>query len=67
MYIGLYVNRPLFLSDFNKTCIFDRFFEKTPYILNLMKIRSVEAELFQADERTDGQKDGLDEVSNRFP
>jgi hypothetical protein len=41
-----------------------RFFEKYS-IWSFMKIRPVEAELFHAEGRTDGQKQ--DEVKSRFP
>jgi hypothetical protein len=47
MYIGLHVKCPLFLPDF--LC---RFSKKTQ-IENFMKIRSVGAELFHVDRRTD--------------
>ena len=46
MYIGLHVKYPLFLSEFNKTWIFST---KIIEILNFMKMRPVEAELFHAD------------------
>jgi len=54
MYIGLYVEYRLFLSDFNETWIFSIIFRKTKYpiLLNFMKIRPVGAELFHADGQT---------------
>ena len=52
MYIGLHVNYPLFLLDFNETPnFFDRFL-KNVLVSNFMEIRRVGAELFM---RTDGQ------------
>jgi hypothetical protein len=52
MYIGLHVNYPLFLSDFNETWIFLDRFSRNPKISNFMKIRPDGAEVFQADGRT---------------
>ena len=57
MYVGLHVKYPLFLSDFNESCIFSTGFRKNTQISNFMKIRSVEAELFHADGRTYGRRD----------
>jgi hypothetical protein len=65
MYIGLQVKFSLFLSDFSETQIFSTF-SKYAQILNLMKIRSVGAELFHEDKRTDGQTDRHDEANIRF-
>jgi len=50
-YIDLQVKYPLFLSDFNVTCIFST---EKPQILNSIKICPVGADLVM---RTDGQKD----------
>jgi hypothetical protein len=47
---------PLFLSDVNETWIFSIVFENIQ-ILNFMKIRPVEAELFHADELEDRRTD----------
>jgi hypothetical protein len=61
MYVGRHVQHPLFLSDFNETWIFlDRFSKYTK--IYFMKIPIVEAELFQADIRTDRR----DEDNSRF-
>ena len=61
MYIDLLVKYPLFLSDFNETWIFDRFW-KNPQIPYFMKMRPVGAELFHAE----GQTDKHDEANSRF-
>jgi hypothetical protein len=55
MYIGLYVNFLLVMSDFIETWIFSEDFRKI-LILNFMKIRPVGTELFHADGRTDMTK-----------
>ena len=55
MYIGLLVEYPLFLSNFNETIFFD-IFSKNIQILNVMKIRPAGTELFHADRRTDIMK-----------
>ena len=52
MCVGLHVNYPLFLSEFNETLIFNKFPKSTPQ-QNFMKILAVGAELFQVDGRTD--------------
>jgi hypothetical protein len=49
MHIGLHVKYPFFLSDFNETLIFDKFFEKVPQILNVMNVCPVENRLFHAE------------------
>jgi hypothetical protein len=54
MYIGLHVYYPLFFLDCNGTWIFSTDFPKNVQISNLIKISSVGAELFHAEERADG-------------
>ena len=56
MCIGLHVKYPLILSDFNETCIFDRF-PINAQISNSLKIRQLGDELFPADRETDGWRD----------
>jgi len=65
MYIGLYVNFPLFWLDFNDTLIFLDRFSKNNEISNFMEIHLVGAELLHADGRTDGQTD-ITKVIVRF-
>jgi len=65
MYIGLHVKYPLFLSDFNDTCISRHIFENDK-ISNFMKIRPVGVKLFHAKRWTDGQRDRHDESNSRF-
>ena len=57
MHIILYVKYPLFLSDFSETSIFSTDFLKILKHPTSMKIRPVEAQLFHAGGRTDGQTD----------
>ena len=52
MYIGLHVQCPLFLSDFNET--------------NFMKIRPVGAELFHADGRTGGRMNRRKDIMRKL-
>jgi len=59
--IGLHVECPSFLSDFNETCDFSIVFRKYSYIKS-MKIRPMGAELFHADRRTDTH----DQAYSRF-
>ena len=54
MYVGLPVDCPLFLSDFNETFNFLNRFPKSTQISNFMKIRVVGVELFQVGGQTDG-------------
>jgi hypothetical protein len=61
MSIALQAKYPLFLSILNKLEFFERFSENTQ-MWNLMKIRPVEEEFFDADRRTDGH----DEANSRF-
>ena len=57
MYIDLDVKYPLFLSDYNETCILPTYLRKTQ-ISSFMKIRPVSAELFHAEgRRTDRYTD----------
>jgi hypothetical protein len=53
MYINLRGKYPLFLPDFNGLEFSCQIFEKYS-VLNVMKVRSLEAGLFRADEQTDG-------------
>jgi hypothetical protein len=55
MCIDLHVMYLLLLSYFNQTRIVSTDFSKNTRISNLIKIRSVGAELFHADRRTDRQ------------
>jgi hypothetical protein len=57
MWIDVYLSYTLFLPEFNETLIFSTDFQKNSQISNFMKICPVEAELLQADGRTDGQTD----------
>jgi hypothetical protein len=57
MYIGLHVNYPLFLTDFNEILIFATDFRKNHQMSNVAKIRPVGAELFNADRRKDDRTD----------
>ena len=56
MYIGLHVMCLLFLSDFSETWIFSTGLKKTSQKSIFMKILSVGAEIFHADEQTDRQE-----------
>ena len=66
MYIGPHVMCRLFLSDFSETWIYSTVFSKDEEMLNLMKIRSVGAELLHADRRTERQTDRHDEANVAF-
>jgi hypothetical protein len=57
---------PVTLSDLNKICIFFDGVSKTAKISNFVKIRPVGAELFQADRRKDGRRDGHNGANSRF-
>jgi len=57
MYLGLHVKYPLFLADINENWNYLDRFSKNTQISNFMKMRPVGAELFNEDERTDGQAD----------
>jgi len=61
MYIGLYVNYRLFVSDFNETRFFLDRFSKNTLIPNFMKIRPVGAEIFPC-----GRTERHDEADGRF-
>ena len=52
MCIGLHVERPLFLSDFNEILNMQTYFRKNPQLSNFMKICPVGAELFRVDGQT---------------
>ena len=56
MYIDLHVKCPVILSHFNENLNFLDKFSKNTEISNLMKVRSVGAELFHADGWTDMTK-----------
>jgi len=45
---------------------YSRQFTKNTQISNFMNIRPVGAEMFDAEERTDGRTDGRDETNSRF-
>jgi len=53
MCIGLHVKYPLFLSDFNKTCIISKDFSKNTQIPNFIKIHPVGVGLVHADGQID--------------
>jgi hypothetical protein len=55
MYIGLHVKNPVFLSDFNETCIISTDFSKNTQIPNFIKICPLDAELVHAEGLSDGQ------------
>ena len=57
---------PLFLPDFNETRIFSTYFSKGAQMSNLMKIRPVEAELFQSDARMDILRNFAIAPKNKF-
>ena len=50
--IIIIIKYPLFLSNFIDTWLFSTDFRKNTQISNVMKIRSLGAELFLADERS---------------
>jgi hypothetical protein len=54
MYLGLQVEYPLFMSDFNQTCCLERL-PKNPQLSNFMKLCPVGAELLHMDGQTDRQ------------
>jgi len=58
MYVGLHVQYPLFLSGFNETCSFLKDFRKVLRYQSIRNSDQLGAELFHADEQTDGRKDG---------
>jgi len=53
MYVGLYVEYPLFLLYFNETLNFHNRFSNSAQISNVMKIRQLRAELLDADTHMD--------------
>ena len=58
---------PFFLSYFDETQISSTHVQKNIQILNLIKIRPVEAEMLYVDEKTDGATSRHVEANNRFP
>ena len=62
MYVGLHVKYPLFLADFNKTWIPDKF-SKNTLVSNFIKIHPVGAESYHADGQTYGEADRHDEAN----
>jgi len=59
MYTGIHVKYPVFLSDFNESCIFSTDFWKILEISNFTTIRPVGAQFFHVDRH--------DEANSRFP
>ena len=59
--ISLQVTYPLFLSDFNDLNFLHRFYKNTQ-ISNFRKIRSVRAQLYHADVRTESRTVGQTDV-----
>jgi len=57
MYNGIHIKYPLFLADFNETCIFSTYFLKNVQMSNFMKIRPVGSELLHVYGRTVRQTD----------
>ena len=53
---------PLFLSHFDESLVFSKYFRKNPQMQNFTKILPLAAELFNAARRTDGH----DEANSRF-
>jgi hypothetical protein len=53
VYIGIYINYPLLVSDFNKTLIFSAVFSKNGQIPNFMEICAVSAEMFHVNPQRD--------------
>ena len=65
MYTGYNVKCSLFLSGIHGSSIFaTQFLEIPKYVLNVMKILPVGIELFQADRRTDGQREIQADMTN---
>ena len=67
MYIGLHVQYPLFLPDFNETWNFSIDFRKILKYQISWKSVHLGVALFPADGQTDGRTDRLDEDSSPFP
>ena len=65
MCVGLHVGCRLFLSDCTEIRIFSIDFIINTQMSNLMKTRRAVAEVFNADERTDGLTD-MNKANNLF-
>jgi hypothetical protein len=66
MYTDLRAKYSLLLPEFNKTQCFSTDFRKISQVGISLKIRSVGAELFHADGRTDRQTGEHDRANSRF-
>jgi hypothetical protein len=64
-YLGIHINCPTFLFDFNQICLFSTIFMKPP-ISNFMEIRPVGAGLIHEDGQADRRTNGHDEAIRCF-